>query len=83
MTDKPLPQYEEIEKAFDGARDVVNRIPAGTEQRRALDHLKMAEGYTSEARERAKVIDREATTEAAAPQWIRGPALAGRPWRQG
>ena len=51
MTDQPL-DYEEIEQAFVRVRDTTRRLPVNTERRRAEEHLKLAEQYAYESRER-------------------------------
>ncbi len=82
MTDKPLPDHETLERVLKTApTEILDTLPKTTESERARFPGSEMYRYAKEARERAKVIDREATTEAAAPQWIRGPALAGWPWR--
>ena len=63
MTDQKPVSYQEIEEAFTTPKDVITRLPESTETRRAVDHLKLAERYTMEARERV----RPERTEAAAP----------------
>ena len=49
-----LPQYQDIEDAYKAPKKVVNWLPESTETRRALEHLKIAEDYTMQARERAR-----------------------------
>jgi hypothetical protein len=49
-----LPDYQRIEEAYQGVTEIIQRLPESTESRRATDHLKLAEDYTYQARERAK-----------------------------
>ena len=54
MTDQKPVSYQEIEEAFTAPQNVISRLPESTESRQAVDHLKMAERYTLEARERVR-----------------------------
>ena len=78
MTD--LPQYQEIEDAYQGVRDVVKRLPENDWSGRALDNLKISEQAAYQGRERAKA-DRTEAVPTDASVTLRGPAMTGWPWR--
>jgi hypothetical protein len=83
MTD--VPQYQQIEDAYKGVADVIDKLPESSVARRATDHLKLAEDYTYQARERVKP-DRTEAVQAELPadssSLLHGPALPGWPWRE-
>lgn len=81
MSEKPI-SYQEIEDAYRGVSEVIDKLPASTDTRRATDHLKLAEDYTYRARERVKPDRTEAvqTTLPGASVELRGPAMLGWPF---
>lgn len=80
MTDsKPLPDHQTIEDAFAPAKDVLKRLPETTESKRAADHLKMAQDYAHETRDRTKT-NRVTDPEIDASVEMRGPAMLGWPF---
>jgi hypothetical protein len=77
-----LPDYQHIEEAYRGVTEVIGKLPESIEARRATDHLKLAEGYTYQARERAKA-DRTEPVQPELPDAsisTRGPAMLGWPF---
>jgi hypothetical protein len=47
-----LPDHQTIEDAFKKTNEVVGTLPNNLEHRRAEEHLKIAEGYAHDSRER-------------------------------
>ena len=84
MTD--VPQYQQIEDAYKGVAEVIDKLPESTETRRATEHLKLSESYTIQARERVKP-DRTEAVQSGLPvdssASLRGPAMPGWPWGLG
>jgi hypothetical protein len=52
MADEKLPEHQTIEDAFKKTNEVVGTLPNNLEHRRAEEHLKIAEGYAHDSRER-------------------------------
>lgn len=74
-----LPTHEVIENAYKQAKEVTAKLPESTESKRAQEHLKLAEAYVHEARDRTKT-DRVVPSEADASVSMRGPSMLGWPF---
>lgn len=57
MMNPAIPDYETIERTYKSVESLVSSLPEGTETRRALHHLEIAEKYTYEAREKIRPND--------------------------